>query len=644
MAKVDYQDLAKKILVEVGGKDNIASAAHCITRLRLKIKDMDKVNKANVEALEGVITVVEAGGQFQVVIGDEVIECYDAFVAAAGLGGSAPVEDDDAPKGNLFNQFISLISSIFTPFLWTFAGLGLFKAFLSLAVNLKWLDPATSTTYGILNAASDSVFYFLPMFLAVTAAKRFKADQFTSIAIAGALVYPSIVAYSGADAPADITFMGIPVQMISYTSSVIPILFAVWIQSYLERTLRSFLPKSIRNFTIPLVVAFIMVPLTLIVVGPITSMAANAIADGVMAIFNFAPWLAGAVMGGFWQVFVMFGLHWGFVPIIINELFAPDGPGHSLIMGPLPAAVTAQAAAALAVMIRTKSKKRREVAAPGMFSGFFAGVTEPLIYGVNLPMKLPFYFGLVGGAIGGAIAAAGGSAADVYVVPSILALPAFMNVGNFTLQVAGVITAIVVAFLLTLFFGVNKKNDQPDEVPSVKGPSASASPAPAAAAAAPAKKALAVGTLVKVASPVKGQQVPISEVNDKVFASGALGAGVGVVPDEDTVVSPVSGTVATVFPTGHAYGIKTADGVEVLVHIGIDTVAMKGDGFAAQVKKGDSVSAGQPLAVVDFDKVKAAGYDTTVIVVVTNTKKLSRVTPAASGPVVAGDASIDIEI
>ena len=632
MAKVDYKDLAAQILREVGGKDNVSSAAHCITRLRLKIRDLDKVNKPAIEAMEGVITVVEAGGQFQVVIGDDVPIVFGHFTDLAGIAGSAPVEEEEE-KGNLFNQFINMIAKIFSPILWTLAGTGLIKALLALLTTFELLDPL-GQNFTILNAAADSTFHFLPIMLAVTSARFFKANQFTAIAIAGALVYPNIIALNDGS---PVHFLGIPVVMMSYVSSVVPIIFAVWMQSHLERHLAK-LPAMVRNFSIPLFTVLIMVPLILIVVGPITMTLANWISAGINGLFAFAPWLGGAAMGALWQVLVIFGMHWSFVPIMVNDLSVQ---GYSLLSGPLPAAVIAQAAAGLAVVIRTRSKKRRQVAAPASISGILAGVTEPLIYGVNLPMRLPFFFGLAGGGIGGAIASMGGSASDVFAIPSLIALPTYLNVGNFTLQVIGIAVGMAVAFFLTLFFGVNKNNDQADDVPAPAAPDA----APAApAAAASAKTALAVGTLVKVASPVKGQQVPIAEVNDKVFASGALGAGVGVVPEEDTVVSPVSGTVATVFPTGHAYGIKTADGVEVLVHIGIDTVAMKGDGFEAQVKKGETVTAGQPLAVVDFDKVKAAGYDTTVIVVVTKTQKLSSVTPAASGPVTAGDASIDIEI
>lgn len=302
------------------------------------------------------------------------------------------------------------------------------------------------------------MFYFLPLFLAVTAAKRFNADRFTAVAIGAALVYPNIVALNAAGGP--VSFFGLPVTMVSYTSSVIPILFAVWIQGYLERVLHKVLPASIVGFTTPLITVGVMVPLTLIVVGPITNILSTGISDGVMWAFDFAPWLAGAIMGGMWQVFVMFGLHWGFIPVMMNDL---GTLGYSLIAGPLVAPVAAQGAAALAVLIRTRSKKRREIAAPSMLAGLLAGIAEPLIYGVNLPMKLPFYFGLAGGAVGGAIAAWGGSASDTFVMPSLLGLPAYMNNGNFMLQIIGVAAAMGIAFLLTLLFGVNKNNDRPDE-------------------------------------------------------------------------------------------------------------------------------------------------------------------------------------
>ncbi len=620
MPSVDYRSLAGDILQQVGGEENITSAAHCATRLRLKLRDESKANKAAIENLPGVITVMQAGGQYQVVIGNNVPLVYEELGRITKLGDAAHT-GEAGPKGNLFNQFIELISSIFQPMLWPLAGAGLLKAFLSLFTQLGWLD-ATTQTYTILAAAADGLFYFLPIFLAVTAAKRFRTNQFTSMALAAALVYPTIIALQAAGEP--VSFLGIPVVLMNYTSSVIPIIVAVWLQGYLERFLNRVLPSAIRNFTTPLLVILVMVPVVLMTVGPLTTYAAQGISTGINAIFGFAPWLAGVVLGGFWQVFVLFGLHWGLVPVMINDL---STQGYSLLTGPLLAAVLAQAAAMLAVFFRTRSAKRKQVAGPAALSGFLAGITEPGIYGVNLPLKLPFYFGIAGGAIGGAIAAAGGSAADSFVFPSLLAIPAFANVGNFTLQLIGTGIAIAIAFALTWVFGPRETADV-DAAPEVVPTAASDVPANA----------------VDVIAPVAGTAVAMDQVNDKVFASGAMGGGLGIVPTDGQVFAPVSGTVVVAMKSGHAFGIKTDHGVEVLVHIGINTVELDGRHFTSHVAKGQQVQQGDLLAVVDLKAIEEAGYDTTTVVVVTNTKKLTDVTPVTAGPIGRGDTAITVTL
>ena len=616
MAAVNYRSLAGDILEKVGGEANISSMAHCATRLRLKLKDEGKADKAAIEKLPGVITVMQAGGQYQIVIGNNVPQVYEGLAAITKLGEAADAAAD-GPKGSVLNQFIELISSIFLPSLWPLAGAGLLKAFLSLFTNFGLLDPA-STTNTILAATADAIFYFLPLFLAINAAKRFRTNQFTSMAIAGALVYPSIVALAASTDP--VTFFGLPVVMMNYTSSVIPIIIAVWLQSYVEKFLNKVLPHWLRNFTTPLLVMLVMVPFVLMTVGPITTYAAQGISAGISAVFAFAPWLGGAIMGGFWQVFVLFGLHWGFVPLMINDL---SDPGFSILMGPLLPAVLAQAAATLAVFLRTKSARRREVAGPSALSGFVAGITEPAIYGVNLPLKLPFYFGIAGGAIGGAIVAMGGAAADSFVFASLLAIPAFMNVGNFALTMIGTAVAVVIGFALTFFFGPREQAD-------------------AEAEDAPRSEALIAepGTEVALSAPVSGRIIPLSEVADKVFASAAMGSGVGIVPTDGHVYAPVAGKVVAAMKTGHAFGIKTAEGVEVLVHIGLDTVEMKGEGFTSHVTQGAEVARGDLLAVVDLDAVVKAGYDTTTVMVVTNTAKLTEVAPASAGAVSHGDETV----
>ncbi|MFW6186535.1 MAG: beta-glucoside-specific PTS transporter subunit IIABC [Actinomycetota bacterium] len=657
MAAVDYRSLAEGIVQEVGGEENIASATHCATRLRLKLRDENKADQAAVEKLPGVITVMRAGGQFQVVVGNNVPTVYAELGKITELTGDETAGDGDAPRGNLLNRFIDLVSSIISPLIWPLAAAGLLKAFLSMATQFGWLDPE-SQTYVILAAAADALFYFLPLFLAVTAARRFKANQFTAMAIAGALVYPSIVALATAGAP--VSFAGIPVVMMTYTSSVIPIIVAVWLQGYLERFLNKVLPSALRNFTTPLLTILVMVPLVLMTVGPVTTIAAQAISAGVNAAFGFAPWLAGAIMGGFWQVFVLFGLHWGLVPIMTNDLATQ---GYSLLTGPLLSAVLAQAAATLAVMIRTRSAARRQVAGPAALSGFLAGITEPGIYGVNLPLKRPFYFGIAGGAVGGAIASIGGSAANSFVFPSLLAIPAYTQVGSFTLQMIGTGVAVIIAFVLTLFF-TSRESEPADTAVQPGQPvtaatatvatsgttaasPAAGTPSGATSATAPLPTGTATATevagTVQVLAPVDGNAVALTEVPDKVFASGAMGKGVGIVPTDGHVYAPVSGTVKAAMKSGHAYGIKSPGGVEVLVHIGIDTVQLDGRGFTPAVTRGDHVQAGDLLAVVDLDVVAEAGYDPTVLVVVTNTAQLADVVPVAQGAVTHGLPAVTVQ-
>lgn len=623
MVSVNYRTLAEDILEGVGGEGNVASATHCATRLRLTLRDDAKANTAAVEKLPGVITVMKAGGQYQVVIGNDVPTVFAELGKISRFGGEDSADAQAPAQGNLFNRFIQMVSSIFQPILWPLAAAGLFKAFLTLAATFGWLA-AEDSTYVILNAAADALFYFLPLFLAITAAKRFKANQFTAMAIAGALVYPSIVALNGSQA----NFAGIPFSVMNYTSSVIPVIVAVWLLGYLERFLLKVLPSAIRNFMTPLLAMAIMVPLTLLTVGPATIFLANSLSSGITAMFGFAPWLAGAVIGGFWQVFVVFGLHWGLVPVMLNDIATT---GSSIMMAPLLPAVLAQSAAMLAVALRSHSAKRREVAAPAAFSGFLAGVTEPGIYGVNLPLKKPFYFGIAGGAVGGAIVGIGGSAASAFVFPSLIGLPAFTSIGSFAILLLGTGVAIAIAFLLTFFFGPRETPDTAD----------AGVPGQAADAAAPA--ANATGNVV-VLAPVTGTAVALSEVPDKVFASGAMGTGLAVVPEQDTVHSPVSGTVQVAMKTGHAYGLKTDDGVEVLVHIGIDTVQMKGDGFTAAVVRGQRVEAGELLATIDRAKIKDAGFSDMTIMVVTNTKTLTAVVPVGQGHLDHGVPALDIEL
>lgn len=616
-----YELIADEVLKGVGGASNVTSVTHCATRLRFQLNDRDKADKAAVEATRGVITVVEAGGQFQVVIGNTVSNVYEAITThsgvTAGEGGSS---------GGFLATAIDLITSIFTPFLWILAGTGLLKALLAVAVKIS-ASFGTTSTYAILFAAGDAVFQFLPVLLAITAAKRFKANQFTSVAIAGALIYSATIAViPNADGASvtlqafaagggELTFLGIPVVMVSYLSAVIPTILAVYAQGHLERQLNRVLPESLRNFLTPLLVVAIIVPLTFLMIGPLANYAGEGLSNGVNWFWGLSPAIGGALMGAFWQVFVIFGVHWGFVPVMIQDL---SNQGYSLLTGPLFAAVLAQAGAGLAVFLKTRNRDLKEVAGPATISAFLAGITEPMIYGVTLRLKKPFIYACIGGAIGGGIAASGGSAAEGFVLPGAITLSAAMNVGNFTLQLIGTGLAIAIAFTLTMVLGFK------DIPQAVEG----------------AAPGVVPGEASSIGAPVAGQIVPLSAVPDAVFSSGAMGSGIAVIPSEGKVYAPVSGTLMVAMP--HAYGIRQDNGLEVLVHIGLDTVQLGGTHFTSHVTKDQRVEAGQLLSDFDIAAIKAAGFNPMTVMVVTNSADYAAVVPMADGDVAPADLVLDV--
>jgi PTS system beta-glucosides-specific IIC component len=614
-----YDKVAEDVLRGVGGASNVRSVTHCATRLRFQLVDRAKADKAAVEATRGVITVVESGGQFQVVIGNTVANVYESL---AGISGVSTTEGGGG-SGGLLAKAIDLITSIFTPFLWVLAGSGLLKAFLAVWAKVDATAAATST-YAILFAAGDAIFQFLPILLAITASKKFRANIYVSVAIASALIYSATIAVipnadgasvtlqAFAQGGGHLTFAGIPVVMVSYLSAVIPTILAVYAQGHLERLLDRLLPEAIRNFVTPLLVLAIIVPATFLVIGPISDYAGRGLSDGVNWFWGLSPIIGGALMGAFWQVFVIFGVHWGFVPVIIQDL---STQGYSLLTGPLFAAVLAQSGAAAAVFLKTKNRELKEVAGPATISAFLAGITEPAIYGVTLRLKKPFIYAC----IGGAIAAAGGSAAEGFVLPGAITLTATLNIGSFAMQLIGTGLAIAIAFTLTMLLGFT-------DIPA-------AQPADAAGGAVP-------GEGTAIAAPVAGRVVPLAEVPDKVFSSGAMGTGLAVIPSEGKAYAPIAGTLVTVMP--HAFGIRGADGLEVLVHVGLDTVELDGKGFAPAVSQGETVAAGQLLTTFDIAAITAAGYNPITVMLVTDSASHSAVVPVAEGEVRSNEPLLDV--
>lgn len=591
-----YDQLAKEIIQQVGGESNVKSLVHCATRLRFVLKDKSKANKANMERLDGVITVKESGGQFQVVIGNNVPEVYQAIGKQTNLIDRPTDDSSDGEKGNIFGRAIDIISSIFTPLLGVMAGAGILKGLLAIATNAGWLA-TDETTYIILNATADSLFYFLPVLLAVTSARKFGANQFVAMTVAGALIYPSIIQLKNEAVPTD--FFGIPVMMMSYTSTVIPIILAIWIMSYIEKFFNQRIHESVKNFVTPLISLVTIVPLTLIVFGPIGVTSGDLIAAFILKVLAFNPILAGAFIAGVWQVLVIFGIHWGVVPIFINNIATK---GYDYIKPATAPAIFAQAGASFGVMLRSKNKKLKTLAGSTGITALF-GITEPAVYGVTLRLKRPFIAAVISAAVGGGIVGHFGSVAVASGPPGLLTLPVFIgdSMTAFYGLLLGVAVSFVLSIVLTYVLGFE---DDPIEEEMTETTTDS----------------------MTIPSPVPGQIVSIETVPDHVFASGAMGRGFAVIPSEGKVSAPVSGEVTAVFASKHAIGIQSDDGLEILVHVGIDTVQLDGKHFDLHVEKGQRVEAGELLISFDIEAIQTAGYEVITPVIFTNLPEERHVT------------------
>ena len=609
--------LAENILRLVGGETNVSTLVHCATRLRFKIVDNAKVDLAALEALDGVITVVNGSGQLQVVIGNRVPEVYRAFGSISGL-----LEDKDGKRqtaesdksASAMGRLIDLVAGIFTPLLGAMAAAGVLKGVLAIVIAMGWMNNKEST-YVILHAASDSLFYFLPMLLAITSARKFETNIFVAVSIAGALVYPSIQGLFDAGQP--VTFFGLPVIMMQYTSSVLPIIFSVWLMSYIERFLNRHIHESVRNILTPFFLLVLMVPLTLMTIGPVGISASKLIASLFVSIYSFNPIIAGALIAAAWQILVIFGVHWGFVTVFINDISVM---GQSYLKAASSPSIFAQSGALLGVMLRTKDKKLKALAGSSFIASLF-GITEPGVYGVTLKLKKPFVCAVIAAAMGGAVAGYAKSSAISMGMPGLLTLPIFYGEG-FIGFLIGCAIAFVVSLILTMIVGFDEpvqateKTSVPASQPAAQAVRQSANHTQSAI---PMEDVPA--TAEQLGSPAKGELVPLEEVNDKVFSSGVVGQGVAILPQEGRIYSPVDGVVASTFASGHAVGIRSLNGAEILIHVGINTVQLEGQYYQMHVAEGDEVKKGQLLLEFDLAEIQKAGYDIVTPVVVTNAEE-----------------------
>ena len=594
----------------VGGKENINSLTHCVTRLRFRLKDESKANDEALKNNPGVGTVMKSAGQYQVVIGNHVPLVYADVCELAGISNGTQQVEEEAPQG-LFNKLIDIISGCFQPILGPLCAAGIIKGLNALLVFILGSSFNNSGTYMILNAIGDSIFNFLPIILGYTAAKKFNVNVIVGMIIGATLCYPTIQTDTLSAAGKAIgtlpfigsyytKFIGIPFVSGNYTSTVVPVICIVALAAQIQKIAKKFVPEMLQNFFVPFFVLIISLPICLLVIGPVVSLLTTVLSNMFAGLYAFSPIVTAFVIGALWQCLVIFGLHWALVPMAMVNI---GNLGYDTILPGMLGTTLAATGVLAAMYLKLKDENKKALAIPGVISAF-CGVTEPAIYGFLLPEKTPFVFSCIGGAVGGAIM--GTVAVKQYVIGGLgifsvvnFISPKGYSTGMIVSLIAGAVS-LVVGFVLTMIF--YKTNDQQVENKEVTK--------------------LEEETIL---APIKGEVKPIEESSDAAFASGALGKGVVILPEEGKVNAPVTGTVTVLFPSLHAIGITSDAGVELLIHIGINTVQLNGEGFTAHIKQGDQIKQGQLLVEFDMNKIKEAGYTLETPVLVTNYADLKEV-------------------
>lgn len=601
---MDYQAIAKEILKDVGGKDNIVDVTHCYTRLRFVLRDTKQVNKEALLQTEGVISVVESGGQYQVVLGNKVAHVYNALEPL--LAQQLTTKTSTKEKNSLGNRILNTVAAIFTPVVPAIAASGMLKGILAIAVmvanNFYQVDLKPLNTYIILSAASDALFYFMPVILGYSAAKVFKTNEYIAMVIGATLCYPTIVSLMTEESA--VTLFGLHVTKANYVSTVIPIILAIFMLAYVQRFLEKVIPEVLKIIMVPTLSLLLMIPATLLLFGPIGIYLGDGVNWLYYYIMNLSPILLGGFIGGIWCVLVIFGAHRGLVPIGINDVART---GRQNLLAFAGAANFSQAGAAFGVFVRTKNKGLKAVAASATVTALF-GITEPAIYGANLRLKKPMIYAVASGAAGGALMGWGGSYGTAFANQGLLTIPVYAEAGTkaFICYLLGCGIAFFGAFLLTIFLGFNDLPlDDSRQEPGTK------------------TEATTVKEKQRIQAPVQGQLVSLDQINDEVFASQQMGKTLAIYPTEEQIVSLGNGQVTALYPTHHAIGLKLDNGAEILLHIGINTVELKGRGFETFVKVGERVRLGQKLLSFDKQVIQAAGYDPTVLVIVTNTVEMA---------------------
>lgn len=613
------KEIASEILKLVGGESNISNATHCATRLRLVLKDDENSDIQKLNRVDGVLKAQNSGGQLQVVLGGKVEKVYDEFVKVANIS-NIETDNSSSVKKNPFNTFLETVAGVFTPILPALVGCGMMKC-LSSILTASGLVNAQSGFILIFNMIADCVFYFMPFFLAVSAAKKFKTNEYLAIAIAACLLHPTILTAASNIATtgvSTINFLGLPILLVKYTSTVIPIILSVWIMSYVHRFIDKLIPEMLKVILVPMLVLLVMVPLTLIAIGPFGSYIGTWLSNIISLLFTANGIIAGFVLGFFRPILVMFGMHYSIMPMQIQQIAEQ---GYTAMLPSALAANMAQAGAVFAVFILTKNKTMKAAAGSSSITAIF-GVTEPAIYGVNLKYKKPFFAGCLAAGIVGGFFGLVNSSGTAIAIPGILSLGTY-QANSFIFIIIGTVAAFALGAIFTFIVRIDENSIE--EVTKTK-----------------IEVKSQTDKEIVIKSPLKGNLKDIAEVNDKVFSEGIMGKGVAIEPVEGKVIAPFDGKIEALFNTKHAIGLKSEDGVEMLIHIGIDTVNLEGKYFTAYVENGQEIKAGDLLVEFDIEAIKNEGYDIITPVLITNVEEYKDILPIKAGKIVESDEIIKV--
>lgn len=590
---MNYQELVKNILSNIGGEANIESVTHCMTRLRFILKDESKASIKNVKSIKGVTGCVNKGGQFQIIIGTHVADVYDVLVKSTKIQKSNNKVKTE--KKNPISAIFDTIAGISMPVVGALAGAGMVKAILAVLVFAKIIDN-TSQTYTLLYMLSDCVFYFFPFFFAVSASKKFNCNTYLSLVFAGMLLHPTFVGLKSAGEP--VSFLGIPVTMATYSSSLIPIILIVWFQSYIEKFAKKVSPNAVKVFLVPLITMLVVFPVGIIVLGPLGAIFGKYLAELFTFLDTKISWVVPTLVGGLAPLLVMTGMHYA---LGSAQSIQRSTVGYATILAPgMMSSNMAQAAATFAVSIRAKKTDLKTLASSCSLTAL-CGITEPALYGVNMKLKRPLYATMMGGALGGFYAGITGVKAWSAGTSNIFTLPIYIGEDrSFMNMCIAVAISMISAFVICLIIYKEPAEEDDEEVVETTNVSE------------------LLNKRIEIKAPLTGSLVELKDVNDEAFSSEAMGKGIAIKPISGEVISPINGKVEVLFETKHAIGLKSEDGTELLIHIGLDTVKLGGKHFVSHIKAGDKVNVGDKLVTFDIDAIKKEGYDVITPVIITN--------------------------